>query len=123
MLASSNLPVAKGVMEVGSFLVVRIVSIARTGPPRHPVFLVLRAGAQTWTSLPCDEEGQFCQQCVFQDVQDKVHVDVLIKRPFPFFDKRVGSGVLAVAPIEVNAPLFCFAINADFLFCLASLRM
>ncbi len=80
-------------MEVGSFLIVRVIAVSPVPSRGQNWFIVLRVGGQIFTSQTCDENGCFCEQFVFDNVLSNICVDLILKRPWPFFDKKLGTGV------------------------------
>jgi hypothetical protein len=86
-------------MEVGSFLICRVVLLS-PAPRQTPVFLVLRSGGQVFASLPCDDHGTFCEQFVFEGAVEDVSVELVLRRRWPFPDKRLEKGTFGVRALE-----------------------
>jgi hypothetical protein len=94
---------------LGSFVIVRVIALSPI-PVKQSCFLVLSCGGQAFTTAACDISGAFCEQFVFADVRSVITVELLLRRPWPFFDKKMGRGSMDTSRCEAET-VCCEAVT------------
>ena len=82
----------------GTSLVVRLVSMSVPGP----FFLSFHKGRSSFISRPCLQDGSFCEQLVFENIDQVpsvLRVDLMLRRPF-LFDRVVSTATVQHGELE-----------------------